>query len=180
MTTEQHTKECDWYGSGAPCDCANKYREPGPFQVDVLGLPVPQGSKRAFRHARTGRVVMVDDNPSLTDWRATLAGQARKAMAGSDPFTRPVRASLGFYLPRPTGHYGTGRNAGTLRPSAPDWPGVKPDLDKLIRAVFDALTVAGVWRDDALCCGLSAWKAYADARPVGLALTVTELEGRDA
>jgi Holliday junction resolvase RusA-like endonuclease len=148
-----------------------------PFHAEVLGLPIPQGSKRAFRHATTGRVVLVDANASLADWRALVSSRAQQAMAGRQPFTRPCKASLGFYLPRPAGHYGTGRNAGTLRPSAPLWPGVKPDLDKLIRAAFDALTVAGVWRDDALCCGLSAWKAYADTRPVGLVLTVTDLEG---
>jgi Holliday junction resolvase RusA-like endonuclease len=148
-----------------------------PFHAEVLGLPIPQGSKKAFRHAATGRVVMVDANAKLADWRALVDAEARRALAGRDPFIRPCKASLGFYLPRPAGHYGTGRNAGILRPSAPRWPGVKPDVDKLIRAAFDSLKTAGVWRDDALCCGLSAWKVYADTRPVGLVLTVTDLEG---
>lgn len=146
------------------------------FTLEVLGLPVPQGSKTAFRHAQTGKVIIKEANASLSDWRSLVAGQARQALAGAGPFTTPCWAFLAFYLPRPTGHYGTGRNAGTLRPSAPAHPGVKPDLDKLTRAVFDALTIAGVWRDDALCCGVHAWKKYADVRPVGLVLTVTEME----
>lgn len=31
------------------------------------------------------------------------------------------------------------------------YPSVKPDGDKLERAVFDALTIARVWRDDGRC-----------------------------
>lgn len=147
------------------------------IHIEVLGLPVPQGSKTAFRHSKTGRVVVMEANNSLAQWRDTMVLAARRAMAGREQVIRPCWASLAFYLPRPAGHYGTGRNAGVLRKSAPLWPGVKPDLDKLARAAFDALTIAGVWRDDALCCGVNAWKSYADARPVGLVLSVAELEG---
>jgi len=44
-----------------------------------------------------------------------------------------------FYLPRPASHYGTGRNAGQLRPSAPAWPLGKPDVDNLLKGPLDAL-----------------------------------------
>lgn len=145
---------------------------PSGLQFYVTGTPVPQGSKRAFKHVHTGRVVMTDDNPNLEAWRAKVAHVARAEWAGRDPITVPVVASLVFYLPRPKSHYGTGRNAGILKDSAPLLPAVKPDLDKLVRSVFDSLTTAGVWKDDALCWGESAWKNYADARPPGLALTL--------
>jgi Holliday junction resolvase RusA-like endonuclease len=141
-------------------------------QFHALGVPVPQGSKKAFKHRHTGRVVMTDDNPNLAAWRDTVAYAARAAWAGRAPLTAPVTASLVFYLPRPASHYGTGRNAGILKASAPLHPTVKPDLDKLVRAVFDSLTTAGVWKDDALCWGESAWKNYADGRPPGLVLTL--------
>jgi Holliday junction resolvase RusA-like endonuclease len=144
------------------------------WSLRVNGTPVPQGSKKAFRHSRTGRVVMMDDNPNLAAWRANVTAKARGAW-GVDrpPLDAPVIATALFYLPRPKGHYGTGRNAGILKDSAPLYPTVKPDLDKLVRAVFDSLKDAGVWRDDALCIGLGgSAKFYADAVEPGLTLTL--------
>ena len=40
-------------------------------------------------------------------------------------------------------------------------PFVKPDLDKLIRALCDALTQSGVWVDDAQVTQVKASKVYA-------------------
>lgn len=145
--------------------------------VAVPGVPVPQGSKRIGRAGKNGRPILIDDNDEkLAAWRETVALLSRRAWAGRAPLAVPVWAQLTFYMPRPAGHYGTGRNAGLLKDSAPLWPAVKPDVDKLTRAVFDALTTAGVWKDDSLCVGVSAWKSYADARPAGLALSVSEFD----
>jgi len=147
--------------------------DPSGLRFEVPGTPVPQGSKKAFRHRHTGRVVMVDDNEHLEAWRANVAAVASRTWAGRPALTGPVVAHLDFFMPRPAGHYGTGRNAGVLKPSAPLLPAVKPDLDKLVRAVFDSLSTAGVWKDDALCWGVSAYKRYADGRSPGLVLELT-------
>ncbi len=48
-----------------------------------------------------------------------------------------VRAD--FYLERPAVHWGTGHNAGQLKPSAPAWPCGKPDVDNLLKGQLDAL-----------------------------------------
>lgn len=143
------------------------------WSLRVNGVPVPQGSKTAFRHSKTGRVVMMDANKNLGDWRAKVTAKAREAW-GVDrpPLDLPVSASIQFYLPRPKGHYGTGRNAGILKPTAPLFPAVKPDVDKLIRSVFDSLTMGGVWKDDALCWNVAASKLYADATFPGVSLTL--------
>ncbi len=45
---------------------------------------------------------------------------------------------------RPKGHFGKRG----LRSSAPGWPAVRPDADKLLRVVLDGLGEAGVFRDD--------------------------------
>jgi crossover junction endodeoxyribonuclease RusA len=165
--------------TAAPAPRPAPAKAPTLVQMHVPGVPVPQGSKKAFKHRHTGRVVMTDDNPNLAAWRAMVAHVARTDWAGREPLAVPVTASLVFYLPRPAGHYGTGRNAGVLKASAPLHPTVKPDLDKLVRAVFDSLTTAGVWKDDALCWGESAWKNYADGRPPGLVLTLDWSEYAD-
>jgi Holliday junction resolvase RusA-like endonuclease len=139
-------------------------------ELSVIGTPVPQGSKRAFNHSKTGRVVMVDDNPALAYWRAVVDAVARKAWAGAPALDGAVRVSLTFYLRRPKAHYGTGRNAGILKPNAPAVVTVKPDVDKLTRAVFDSLTTAGVWTDDCRAWDLTAAKLYADPRPPGVSI----------
>ncbi len=66
------------------------------------------------------------------------------------PLKGPVSTSLLFCFPRPVGHFGTGRNSGRVRAGAPRYPATQGsgDIDKLVRACFDALTDAAVWRDD--------------------------------
>jgi Holliday junction resolvase RusA-like endonuclease len=67
---------------------------------------------------------------------------------------------LHFYFPRPASHY---RKDGVhLRGSAPLEMFVRPDLDKLIRAIGDALMDAGVLRDDSQLAGIDAEKEYAE------------------
>jgi Holliday junction resolvase RusA-like endonuclease len=119
--------------------------------VRVVGVPGPQGSKR---HVGNGR--MVESSPLVKPWREAVVWAVRQQLIRGrvrDPLTGPLEASMVFTLSRPKGHYGTGRNAQVLRPSAPARPDVKPDLSKLIRSTEDALTTAGAYRDDALLVG---------------------------
>jgi Holliday junction resolvase RusA-like endonuclease len=123
--------------------------------VDALGLPIPQGSKRVVRGH------LIDANATkLRPWRAVLAAAAWDAMDDDEePTTEAVRVHATFYFPRPRHHYGTGRNAEVVKPSAPVWVAVRPDLDKLERALLDALTGV-VWRDDAQVVAMNAAKVY--------------------
>ncbi len=41
----------------------------------------------------------------------------------------------------------------------------KPDIDNLVKAVMDAMTFAGVWRDDSLVWNVHATKIYAGKFP---------------
>lgn len=136
----------------AACTCGEKgaaLSRGHPIAFTVFGVPQPAGSKRAFNHATTGRVVVVDDARKSRPWKQEVAGAANMA-AGSfrGLLDGPLRLELVFWMPRPKGHYGTGRNAGKVRPSAPRFPAVKPDVLKLARAVEDALSGI-VYRDDA-------------------------------
>ncbi|MGW7710915.1 RusA family crossover junction endodeoxyribonuclease [Streptomyces sp. NPDC054771] len=118
------------------------------LEIVVRGLPGPQGSKR---HVGGGR--MVESSAKVTPWREAVvwaAVRARKQARDFAPLTGPVRADMIFSFDRPKGHFGTGRNAGLVRPSAALRPDVPPDLSKLARSTEDALTTSGVYRDDAL------------------------------
>jgi crossover junction endodeoxyribonuclease RusA len=127
------------------------------MEITVRGIPAPQGSKR---HVGGGR--MIESSKAVGPWREAVRAETQRAMEGEESYTGPVSVRLVFLLPRPRGHYGTGRNAGKVRPSAPALPAGKPDLDKLERAVLDGISAGGGWCDDAQVVHLQAWKEYAD------------------
>ncbi len=120
------------------------------FDVFVRGLPAPQGSKRAF--VVKGRPVMVEDNKHSRPWRQLVrecvALEFQKMM--TKPFSGPVELVLIFLMPRPPSI-----------PKSRQWPAVRPDLDKLVRAVLDALQGAAVIYQDAQVIKLVAEKRYA-------------------
>lgn len=138
----------------------------GRIGIRVTGTPIPQGSKSAS--VIKGRAVLRDANASnLKPWRAHVDATARDAIRYHDTITSPVRVWLTFAFPRPTSHYRTGRNAHLLRDNAPRHATSHGlgDVDKLTRAVLDALTTAGVWTDDALVVDLRVRKHYAGEHP---------------
>lgn len=133
------------------------------LELEAHGRPIPLGSKRGFYNKGLERIVVVDDNEKeLKAWRATIVTAAYNAIAAQDytPADGPLRADLTFYFDRPAYHFGTGRNARRLKPDAPAYVAVKPDIDKLVRAVLDALTDAAVLPDDARVVKLDVAQLY--------------------
>lgn len=123
----------------------------------VHGEPAPQGSKTV---ARSGdRSFVREDNPATEPWRNAVAAAAAEAMDGREPIGGPVRLDVAFVFARPRSHFGTGRNAGRLKPSAPHYAAKLPDVDKLVRALGDALTGI-VLVDDSRIVVLAASKHY--------------------
>lgn len=136
----------------------------------VLGKPEPAGSKRAFVVRKggvpTGQVVVSDANRKAKGWQQEVREVARQALMDAhdgDRFapllSEPLVLRVRFYRARPASHYGTGRNAATLKPSAPMYPSTRPDVDKLSRAVLDALSGC-VYNDDAQIVIKTASKRY--------------------
>lgn len=76
----------------------------------VPGTPVPKGSARAFVNKRTQRVqVMQDNRDKQRPWASLIAVMAMEA--GVKGSLAPVCLRLRFVMPRPKGHFGTGKNA---------------------------------------------------------------------
>ena len=120
---------------------------------EVAGLPVTQGSMRAF--VRNGRPILTSTSgQKLKDWRQDIAYAAQVARDGEYADSGvPVSVSLAFTLPRPKS-----------APKSVRYPTKKPDLDKLIRAALDALTMV-VFKDDSQVVELSARKRFAEGAP---------------
>ncbi len=124
----------------------------------VHGIPRPQGSKAGF--IRNGRVVLVEASKQLPEWREQIVLAAKEAMMSTDEWyksEKPVRVECVFFFPKPK----------TVKRK---YPYVAPDLDKLCRALLDALTVAGVYLDDAQVVDLIATKRYSDSSGVSVAV----------
>lgn len=126
----------------------------------VLGTPQPQGSKTAIQQ-RGKRPRVIEDNPQTGPWRQVVAAAALEAMDGRGLRSGPLRLRAVFVFRRPAGHFGTGRNAGKLKASAPLYVPKRPDLDKCLRAIGDALTGV-VFRDDAQIVISIAEKHYGE------------------
>ena len=123
--------------------------------VRVDGVPAPKGSARAIK--RGGFAVLVASSSDANkraqkSWADAVAWAAKAAMAGSPPLDGPVGVSVTFRMPRPP----------SVRRMLPE---VKPDVDKLLRSTFDALSGIA-FADDAQVVSVVAVKLYAfDGRP---------------
>ncbi len=116
------------------------------IRFQVHGLPIPQGSTRAW--VLHGKPVITSSAKGLNVWRRLVADVAQN-YAPNEPWEGPVGIELHFGLPKPK--------------SAPKrkrvWPDKRPDLDKLTRAVLDALTYV-VFADDSQVIDIRASKDY--------------------
>lgn len=137
-------------------------------QFFAPGLPISQGSK-----------VVVNGRPmedrsrreKLADWKATIRLKAAEVMQGRERFEDGVMLVADFVFERPPSHL---KKSGGLRKGKSPHHVVKPDFDKIVRAVGDALTSAGVWRDDCQVCSAMVSKRYGETS--GVFVTVSEPE----
>ena len=145
------------------------------IRFTAIGKPQPAGSKSGApirrRNGSIG-VAMRDSNPKAKPWQAIVANAAREAYSG-DLLRGPLFVRMKFFLPRPKGHYGTGKNAATLKASAPRHPTKKPDALKLARGTEDALTGV-VYADDSQIVSERLVKRYGE--PARVEIEIRELE----
>ena len=130
------------------------------IDVYVTGVPAPQGSMVAHVVKRKDgtrfATVHYPQGTPLHKWRADVAIAVRHEW-GDDMTYHPVRMVLVFYFPRPLRHMTL---QGTIKPQYANVPhDGRPDLDKLVRAVLDALTDV-VYPDDAQVHVIRASKRY--------------------
>lgn len=108
---------------------------------------------------------MVESSKYVKAWRAKVSQISKHAHRGREPLTGPQRLDLVLVMP-----------ARKKEPQPGSWHTVKPDLDKLIRAIDDALTTAGIITDDSTITAITALKRRAKKdEPPGAHITLTPL-----
>jgi crossover junction endodeoxyribonuclease RusA len=113
----------------------------------ILGPPATKGSTRSFINPRTQKVVTVADAKRLPEWTQAAGWAARAARLPVIQRPEAVRVSALFEFQKP---------ASAKRR---DFPTVKPDSDKLVRALLDALTGIA-YEDDAQVVDVIVTKRY--------------------
>lgn len=129
----------------------------------VPGIPQPQGSKRGFVTA-TGKVNLVESAAGVKPWRSDVKVFAADAMSGRTLLTGPVFLHCNFVMKRPL-------STPKTKPTPPATK--KPDLDKLLRAIGDALK-GTVYAEDSLIVELIGTKRIAEeGEQPGVTIKVT-------
>ncbi len=121
----------------------------------VRGLPRAQGSCRAY--VCQGRAIVTNKNPNLNMWRELVRVEGR-AHAPVTLWEGALNVSCYFTFSPTKARKKQGMSHYQ-----------RPDIDKLLRAVLDALTGV-IWRDDAQVMILRGQKSYLD--PPGCRITI--------
>ena len=131
------------------------------MRIFIPGNPAPQGSKR---HIGNGR--MIESSKRVAPWRSDVRSALYDAHGGRPMMQGAVAVEMEFILYRPMS-----------APKKRTPPAMKkPDIDKLTRAILDAVTSAGVWRDDSQVVELNAQKRLAGLdEPPGCWLQIDDL-----
>lgn len=132
--------------------------------ISIPGEPYTKGSLRCIGARGKIKHQLVEQlGKPAQDWRETVAYWVRRRwMTHMADKGQPLGAELTFTLPRPKGHYGTGRNADLVKPTAPPHPvgHGTGDIDKLTRLILDALQDTHVLPDDCAIVELNARKVW--------------------
>lgn len=121
--------------------------EPLSFSLFIPGIPASKGSYRPI----TGR--------------SRTTGKPVTRLIPMDKKERPWRNHVRDTI--------LSHKHPTIPPHKRKHPTVKPDIDKLQRALYDAITETQIWHDDCQITDVISHKRYADDTPTGVFLTIT-------
>jgi Holliday junction resolvase RusA-like endonuclease len=128
------------------------------IEIRVYGAPAPQGSKR-----HVGQGIMLEMSQKVKPWREAVKWAVFE-QSEKQPVWRiagPVSIEITFTLPKPK----------KIPKNRSAFPDRKPDIDKLCRSTFDALTEVGAIEDDARIVECVCRKVFPDEHPDSLNTT---------
>ena len=133
----------------------------------VSGTPIPKGSTKAFYIKKLNRVITTNANKETTGWESRVAYSAQKIQEEKDFYTTDKHVgyeiAITFSFNRPTS-----------LPKKYNLKTTRPDLDKLARAILDAVTRVLI-PDDAQVIGISCRKILSPTE--GADITITKVVG---
>lgn len=146
--------------SGRPHEGTDTFR--------VYGNAVPQSGMRAVQTPMGARLITTGGK-DLEAWRQAIAAEAAVAQVEGRRHTGPVAVYTDFRYQMPSSRKAAQRRSESIPRT------VQPDLDKLVRAVFDSLKVGGLIIDDAQIAELHASKSEWSDSWTGAEISVRDL-----
>lgn len=128
-----------------------------------MKIVIPLKPVHKIRHrssVRNGRAIQYDIQKNEA---ALYAAHIMASWGPFPPISGPVIVkSLVFRFERPKSHFGAGKNADKLKPSAPIHHTSKPDIDNLIKFLFDCANGIVFFDDKQVVRIVDARKKYCE------------------
>jgi Holliday junction resolvase RusA-like endonuclease len=134
----------------------------GKIEFTVYGIPQTKGSTKAFFRKGMRFPVITNDNTKNKPWAQTVSAMAQQFRPEA-LWLGPVRVKLLFRMPIPK----------SLPKRRPSFMTKKPDLDKMVRSIKDALKGV-IYKDDSQVVGLVSDKVYHE-QP-GVIITLEQID----
>jgi len=123
--------------------------------INIPGDPLAQPRHEVSVRGRHAVAFIRSDKP-IHAYKATVKILASQAMAGQPAFEGPIKVAIEFQFTRPKSH--------TKKRREDSRHAQKPDIDNLIKAVFDSLNEI-CFRDDSQICELIVTKRWVEGQP---------------
>jgi Holliday junction resolvase RusA-like endonuclease len=129
--------------------------------LTIPGEPVAQIRPRFSARLVKGKI-FTNVRRDQPDQEGYFKQMVRKQLPDDfEIFKGPVIINIDCRLTRPKSHYGTGRNKGIIKKSAPLWPLKTPDWDNLGKFVCDCCNEI-IYQDDKQIISARVDKFYAE------------------
>lgn len=119
----------------------------------IPGTPVGKGRPR---FARRGAFVSTYTDSKTASYENLVKVKAEEAMRGRPLLEGPVAVDICLYVTAPASWSGKKISAALAHQIRPT---TKPDMDNVIKGIFDAMNEI-VWKDDKQVCELKVVKIY--------------------
>lgn len=126
------------------------------IRLTIPGNPI---AKKRPRFARRKKFVAVINDQETEE--SLFLFHVMQQWKGDPIKDKTIAIHLKYFMKRPKSHYGTGKNAGKLKKSAPVNHFKKPDIDNLVKFTLDVLN-GHVYHDDSLINYICAEKRYSE------------------
>ena len=141
------------------------------IEFTAFGTPKGQPRPRSFAKKIGAKwMARVYDSSTAEGWKNQVAMAAQPHLPPT-PLESPVNVRLAFRFARPKGHL---TKHGSIKGSAPLYHVQKPDADNAAKAVLDALTILGIWKDDCQIVSLKTTKEWVAAGQAGVQVVISE------
>jgi len=110
----------------------------------VVGKATPH----SYKAQNFGKFASIYTPKNVKEWKAFVQTYLQSSDLVGKKIEGPIRLDMDFFFERPKSHFGTGKNLGVIKKSAPEFHIKKPDTENLLKPVKDVMTRLGFFKDD--------------------------------